>query len=182
METESIKNFLDSHNISLHLGIPDNKSSNADVERLHNTINEHMRLIKNKPAHEKLFEDPVVKSIYTYNNTIHSATGHRPIELHNSTDVNLFKGISDKVREYKTRKIAKLNQLRNNENVDFQLIKNHKVVKLDNWYRRVNPTNITSTHARVNNKNHYKARFKKRRKFKISVGSDPEEGGVTPRA
>ena len=182
METESIKNFLDSHNISLHLGTPDNKSSNADVERLHNTINEHMRLIKNKPAHEKLFEDPVVESIYTYNNTIHSATGHRPIELHNSTDVNLFKGISEKVKEYKTRKIAKLNQLRNNENVDFQLIKNHKVVKLDNWYRRVNPTNITSTHARVNNKNHYKARFKKRRKFKISVGSDPEEGGVTPRA
>ena len=64
---ENLKNFLDRQSILLHLITPYNKTSNADIERLHNTINEHLRIINTKPDHEKENVNPVVEALYYYN-------------------------------------------------------------------------------------------------------------------
>ena len=161
MQTENIKQFLDQHNVGLHLGTPDNKSSNSDVERLHSTLNEHIRTIKNKPASEKQFDDPILEAIFTYNKTIHSTTGRRPIELHREDNGVVINEVFKKMTNLKMNKILKLNEHRKDEPADFEYQRNHKRFKLDNIYKKVRPTNITASHAHVGNKRYYKSRFRK---------------------
>lgn len=153
LQTESIKNFLDEHNVRLHLGTPDNKSSNADVERLHSTLNEHIRTINVKPNHEKQFDDPILEAIFVYNRTTHSTTLLKPIELHNETDDEVLRSVYERILKWKQDKIEKLNTSRVDRPADYKHLKNHKRYKLDNLYKNVSPQDITNTHARIGNKN-----------------------------
>lgn len=123
MQTESIKNFLDQNNVSLHLGTPDNKTSNSDVERLHNTLNEHIRTINVKPRDEKMFNDAILEAIFIYNRTIHSTTGFSPSSLHRESNPEVIQNVYRKMIQIKERRINKINhnQRRVDKTADFNL-------------------------------------------------------------
>ncbi|XP_055385906.1 metacaspase-2-like [Condylostylus longicornis] len=72
----NFKNFLENEGIAVHFTTPNNHSGNADIERFHNTLNEHIRILYAIQKEENLpmDEDPVIKSVKTYNETIHSST------------------------------------------------------------------------------------------------------------
>lgn len=48
----SIKQFLNENEIDLYLTTQNHKTGNSDVERLHQTLNEHIRLFKADPNNE----------------------------------------------------------------------------------------------------------------------------------
>lgn len=80
----SIKQFLNENEIDLYLTTPNHKTGNSDVERLHQTLNEHIRLFKADPNNEDTIHDKVFKSILYYNNSIHSSINAKPIEFLNN--------------------------------------------------------------------------------------------------
>lgn len=68
--------FLGKRDIAIHYTSNNNHTSNADVERLHNTMNEHIRLLRHDSDMDiDTVEEKIYKVIMFYNNTIHSTTG-----------------------------------------------------------------------------------------------------------
>lgn len=171
METESIRNFLESEDIQLHLCTPDNKTSNSDIERLHNTFNEQMRVIRNKPCEEKKFSNPVIEVIVNYNKSIHSATKMRPEDLHHEIDKNVIQKVHENLKQTKLNTLNKVNATRRDQQPDYNYLKNHKTFKLDNIYKKVHHSGIKKDHALIDNKPYYKARFKKSKKKFIPFSS-----------
>lgn len=72
--------FLRLHNISHHKTLPHSPNDNGNIERLHSTLLEHLRILKLKQR-----EEPVVNlmpyAIIAYNSSIHSFTKSRPYDL-----------------------------------------------------------------------------------------------------
>lgn len=71
-----LKDFLKLHNIKLHLITPNHHESNSPVERLHSTLIEHFRLLKNTPENKRM-----PYCILAYNNSIHSNLKLTPYEI-----------------------------------------------------------------------------------------------------
>jgi len=80
-------NFLSNEGINIHFTTPNNHTSNADVERFHNTLNEHLRILKvtEKEQRLPLDEDPIIKALKIYNETTHTSTGKKPIDFLNGS-------------------------------------------------------------------------------------------------
>lgn len=79
-----MQQFLKDENIEIHYTSNSNHTSNADIERLHNTINEHIRLLRHDSRNkDETMEDKMTRIIGFYNNTIHSTTGIKPIDFLN---------------------------------------------------------------------------------------------------
>lgn len=104
---EVINELLKLHQINIHFTTPNNPKSNSEIERLHSTLVEHIRILKND-------EDFMNLSIIYYNNSINTVTKRKPVELF----FGRFKDVlgiinetitSDTVNEYKD-KIRKLNE------------------------------------------------------------------------
>lgn len=77
---ELLKEFLNLHKITLHIGTPNNPNSMGLIERLHSTIIEIYRIAK----YERKCTDAssvMTYSIMAYNHTIHSVTGLTPFEV-----------------------------------------------------------------------------------------------------
>ncbi|KAK9688505.1 hypothetical protein QE152_g35249 [Popillia japonica] len=77
---ELVKELLEAHKIKIHITTPYNPNSNGCVERLHSTLIEHMRILKEQHKDE-IIEKLMKLAIIGYNNTIHSITGLTPLEL-----------------------------------------------------------------------------------------------------
>ena len=77
--------FIIQNNIEINFSSNNNSNtSNSDVERLHNTINEHIRLLKHDPEKDNdSVEEKMNKIIMFYNITMHSTTGRRPVDFQN---------------------------------------------------------------------------------------------------
>ena len=79
-----MQQFLNEENINIHYTSNSNHTSNADIERLHNTINEHLRLLRHdKKSKTETVEEKIIRIIGFYNNTIHSTTKIKPIDFWN---------------------------------------------------------------------------------------------------
>ncbi|KAI5752219.1 hypothetical protein M8J77_014983 [Diaphorina citri] len=77
-----IKEFLSLHKINIHFVSSQHPESNSPVERFHSTLIEHIRLFKNRPEFKGSSISHLVKyALIAYNNSIHSATNMRPIEI-----------------------------------------------------------------------------------------------------
>lgn len=78
-------NFLKNEGIEIHLTTPNNHTSNADIERFHSTLNEHLRLREaDKKINKTQFdEDPIMHCLKIYNETIHSTIREKPIDFTN---------------------------------------------------------------------------------------------------
>ncbi|CAD7001845.1 unnamed protein product [Ceratitis capitata] len=84
LDTVLIKQFLKDNKINLHLTTTYNKTGNSDVERLHSTLNEHLRMFNDDGNNTDNMKEKVFKAITAYNNTIHSTIKKRPIDLINN--------------------------------------------------------------------------------------------------
>jgi len=75
----ALKNWLDTENVNIQ--ITTSKNGESDVERLHKTINEKIRVIETSDNTEnKLMKMEVI--LYTYNHKIkHNATGRTPADI-----------------------------------------------------------------------------------------------------
>ena len=124
----NIRDFLRNENIEHHLTKSNNHTGNADIERFHNTLNEKIRIIgiENKNLNMK---EKVAKAIEFYNNSIHSTTKEKPI--------NIQEGKCDKLQIYNNM-LANKDKMINNRNANREdyvetrsqgYIKNYKNVR-----------------------------------------------------
>lgn len=124
----NIKDFLKNENIILHLAMPNSHTGNGDIERLHNTISEKIRIMTIESSTMSI-KDKISKCIEFYNNSFHSVTKEKPFDIeHGNCD-------KTKVYEYilKTKKeyIEKRNKKRENyiERREKGYIKNYRAVR-----------------------------------------------------
>lgn len=126
--TAYIKNFLSSENVEYHFTSPNVHTGNSDIERFHLTLNEHIRLFKLSLRDEQIDDSTLVfKAVQIYNDSIHSTTGEKPVNLlHNKFDSSVWKKLHEKVDRVRKNQIEKLNENRS-ECQDFrerELVKN----------------------------------------------------------
>lgn len=78
----AVELFLNENQIKIHRTTAGNKTGNADVERLHGTLNEHLRIMAvDKSNDSENIDEKMDKIIGIYNNTIHSTTKMRPMDF-----------------------------------------------------------------------------------------------------
>lgn len=87
----NIKDFLRCENIELHLVKPNSHTGNADVERLHSTLSEKIRVLTIE-QNSLSIKDKISKSIEYYNNSFHSSIREKPInvEFGNCNKSNIY--------------------------------------------------------------------------------------------
>ncbi|KAI5735703.1 hypothetical protein M8J77_021620 [Diaphorina citri] len=79
-----IKELLELHKVNLHFISSQHPESNGIVERFHSTIIEHIRLLNNRREFkEDSIKTKICYAILAYNNTIHSTTNMKPVEIVN---------------------------------------------------------------------------------------------------
>lgn len=162
--------YLREQEIEIHFTSNNNHTSNADVERLHNTINEHIRILKHDAnKNTESVEEKMYRIITYYNNTIHSTTGEKPVDFKNGTISRTdYPAIREKIVKLKEKSIQKLNQ--NRENVEIQTgpiyLRDERGGKNHSKFRKVTVTEIDNDHV-VTDRNHkyYKSHIKRKKKF-----------------
>lgn len=77
-----LKEFALLHKINLHFISVNNPQSNGAIERFHSTILEHIRILT-KTRCELSTEELMLYAILGYNNSIHSVTKQKPIDVIN---------------------------------------------------------------------------------------------------
>lgn len=116
---------------------------------------------------KKKFSNPVTEVVVTYNRVIHSTTKTKPEDVHHEKDSSVIQRVYENLIRDKFSNLNKMNVGRKDQQADYNYLKNHKKFKLDNIYKKVNPSEIKEDHALINNKPIYKARFKKSKNNKI---------------
>ena len=169
--SNSILGFLNDNSINFHQSTPALKTGNSDVERLHNTLNEHLRILEcdqnNTP---KKINDKIFKIMTIYNRTIHSTTKHRPIDfLTSNFSKEELQAISEHVHSKKSKIIEKLNESRdNNVELHDNVVEDRQIGKISPKYRILENYNKNGNYTIDKNKKpemkYYKTQF--RRVFK----------------
>lgn len=77
-----LKEFAQLHKINLHYISVNNPASNGLIERFHSTILEHIRILE-QTRPELSTNELMLYSVLGYNNSIHSGTNKKPIEIIN---------------------------------------------------------------------------------------------------
>lgn len=110
--TLSIRAYLKFENIEAHFTTSYIKTGNSDIERVHGTINEHVRLFNAKKENISLREKVII-AVEIYNHTIHNTTNKRPIDfIKNQVKLKELDETAQNILETKTKKIEKLNKNR----------------------------------------------------------------------
>lgn len=145
-----MRQFLSDENIDIHFTSNSNHTSNADIERLHNTINEHIRLLRhNKQNKDETIDEKIIRIIGFYNNTIHSTTGIRPMDfvngkIHEDRYSDIYEKIVSKKEEY----IRRLNKDR--KDVDLEegtnFIREIRGGKNHRKYRKIDAIKLDDEH------------------------------------
>lgn len=107
-----IRMFCREKNIEMHFTTPNSHTGNSDVERLHSTLLEHIRILKDLDKNQDI-EEIVVRAVGYYNNTIHSLTKLKPIDFINKTDID-YQELSDIMKHKKEEVINNINKKREN--------------------------------------------------------------------
>ena len=161
--------FLKERNIEIHFISNNNHSSNADVERLHNTMNEHIRFHRHDPERDTdTVEAKIYKVIMFYNNSIHSTIGYKPIDFNNgNVTAEDYPRIKGQIIRLKERIISKLN--RNRENCEVQIgevyLKNERGGKNHAKFRKVKVDQLDNDHVITQTKHkYYKSHIKRKKK------------------
>lgn len=166
-----MQQFLKDENIEIHYTSNSNHTSNADIERLHNTINEHIRLLRHDSRNkDETMEDKMTRIIGFYNNTIHSTTGIKPIDfLNGKIHEDKYKEIHDLINKKKEKYTQKLNESRKDIELEdgTNYIKEIRGGKNHTKYRKVNANKIDNDHLQTVKTGHkyYKTHVKPRKKY-----------------
>lgn len=162
--------FLREREIEIHFTSNNNHSSNSDVERLHNTINEHIRILRHDPDKDiDTVEEKLYKIIMFYNNTIHSSTGCRPSDFMNGKiKEDSYPSIEEKLVKTKEKIIEKANQ--NREDCDLHTgdvyIKQERGGKNHPKFRKAYVEKLDDNHVTTKNGHkYYKSHLKRKKTF-----------------
>lgn len=172
LDTTPIREFLKDNKIELHLTTTYNKTGNADVERLHSTLNEHVRIFNADAKNVDDLKGKVFKAVISYNNTIHSTTRIRPIDFINNLlseqDLNTFSEKLHKGKEGKIKALNNKNNRTNDQNFENNYIKNYRVSKSQPKYKKINNFQREGDHL-ISKNNNFKKVYKTqvKRKFKF---------------
>lgn len=77
-----IQEFVDSHKISILYTTPDSPQFNGMIKRFHSTFIEHLRILRNTKTTLSIKEQ-MPYGFQGYNNSVHSSTKLKPIEVLN---------------------------------------------------------------------------------------------------
>ena len=83
LKNSVVKEFLKTHQIKIHYITVNNPQSNGAIERFHSTIIEHLRVIREKMKNKNDILNQMPYAILGYNNSIHSVTKQKPIDVIN---------------------------------------------------------------------------------------------------
>lgn len=164
----NIKDFLRQENVEVHFTSPRSHTGNSDVERVHGTLNEHLRILE--AAKSKL--NPVEKVLFAtekYNCSIHSTTREKPIDFVNHKIENLYI-IKQRMLHRKHKVIEKLNKDRADivvDNNDETLVRNpdaerHKHIPK---YCKIKTKMVNNKLIDSRNRNVHISRIKRKYKF-----------------
>jgi hypothetical protein len=78
-----VTELLQLHKIKIHFCSPNHPQSNGLIERLHSTLSEHIRLLNNQDFNNTPVTQKMIYAILAYNNSIHSATKLKPVDVIN---------------------------------------------------------------------------------------------------
>lgn len=166
-----MQQFLKEESIYIHYTSNSNHTSNADIERLHNTINEHIRLLRyNEKNKDETIEEKMFRIIGFYNNTIHSTTGFKPIDFINGKiPEEKYREIHELIVSKKEKYIEKLNE--NRKDVDLEeginYIKEIRGGKNHRKYRKIDAMKIDKEHIENKTTGHkyYKTHVRPKKKY-----------------
>lgn len=115
--TAFIRDYLNSEEIDFHFTSPNTHTGNADIERFHLTLNEHIRLFKLEQKDKDLDDRALVyKSVQIYNDSVHR-TSYKPNDLlHNKVDKSIWETLHNRIHSEKIDRNIKLNENRENCN------------------------------------------------------------------
>jgi len=175
MNSLSLRNWLESENVAIEYNT--SKTGVADIERIHKTINEKMRVILTTKNIEHTGTE-MQEIAYTYNHKIiHGTTGRTPADifLYNKQPIK-------NMQEIKKNRIDKINENRKEHEIDPQISKNlQKTKKSHNPFRKnINVTQIDNNRYEIQNRGHktvhYKTAFQKKKKInKSKYSREPDE-------
>lgn len=141
LDTAVIREFLKEQEIKFHTTTAYLKTGNADIERLHGTLNEHIRLFNADPNNKDDINENVHKAIISYNNSIHTTTNFRPIDLLNNIIAQEeISKLSQIMHQKKIKRINKLNQKANRvdtESFANSIVNNNRVSKAKPKYKKI---------------------------------------------
>lgn len=131
--------FLKENNIKHHTTTAGIKTGNSDIERLHGTLNEHLRILEcDKNNKFESLDDKIFYIITIYNQTIHSTTKFKPIDF---ITKNLTKeeitNFANNYQEQKTKRINKINQNRKENERTNNIVQNRGITKNRPKYKRL---------------------------------------------
>lgn len=106
-----IKDLLDLHKIDIHFCSPNHPQSNGVIERLHSTLIEHTRILNTRGFLKTPMNQKIIYAILAYNNSIHTTTKLKPIDVinghinnDNPFDVDIDKAlINNYIEDHKER-------------------------------------------------------------------------------
>lgn len=171
LDVAAVKQFLKDYGVQVIFTTTYNKTGNSDVERLHLTLNEHIRLFNADSNNFDNLQEQVTKAIIAYNNTIHSTTKLKPIDfINNSISRDDLKEMSDKLNEKKRDRINAINMKQNNinhSNFENNYVKNYRVGKSQPKYKKISNYRVEGNHL-VSNDNKFKKIYKTQVKRKYT--------------
>ena len=190
MKSKNMTNFLSEHRIEIHFSSSSNHNANADIERLHNTINEHLRILKHTKRHIPIEEQMILINGY-YNKTIHSTTGLKPLDfIQGKVPEEDYGKIYQKILQKKTKVIERLNSQRlgGNEKLEngINYIKETRGGKNHSKFRKIKANIIDPDHIQdvKSGQKYYRSHIKKRKKYQsndkteLAVGLTSRRGNV----
>lgn len=166
-----IQEYLRKENINIHYTSNSNHTSNADIERLHNTLNEHLRLLRHdEQSKDETTEEKISRIIGFYNNTIHSTTQIKPIDFINGkVHEDKYPEIHDLILKKKNNYINKLNKNRTDIVIEegTNYIREIRGGKNHRRYRKIESKKVDEDHIENTKTGHkyYKAHIRPQKKY-----------------
>lgn len=176
--SETFKNFLENNNIIIHYCTANRHTGNSDVERLHSSLNEHMRILQQLQLsnEEDIPIKHATKALESYNNVIHLTTKEKPIDVHfNKIDNEI---IYKRIEENKIKILNKLNINRKDVSIDEnyakvteqekiknKIVPKHKKVKVINKTDKKYTLQEGNRFKKIPNRILHKDQFRKKKKY-----------------
>lgn len=155
--------------LHIRLEVTTGKTGIGDIERLHKTLNEKLRIINTSKDKELIYLQ-IEQTLFTYNhNIIHSTTGETPYNI-------FFNKLKPQLnpQEIKENRISNINKTRKEESIDPNYLKGEntrkRLEKINNPFKKVTVVKTESDNehyvVRCKNRNirKYKSQFKREKK------------------
>ena len=201
------ENFCQAHKINVHYITAKNSNSNSPIERLHSTLIEELRVLRQKTPREPITTQ-MLYAILGYNNTIHSSTKYTPFQIikgnihletpYNNTENKIMSDFLEKhtrnlniineiinENNFKLKDLSKANTNRNDpetvEKGDTVYIKQNNRGKLLPLYKKREAIEDLIEKVKTNKGNYHKKCMKPKRKTidKRTLVSDANTTGTS---